>query len=236
MSDRKSVTGDAPVLEARGLRKSFLSGRETLHILEGVDLSIRPGESAAILGQSGAGKTTLLQLLGGLDAPTSGSVLWNGRDVARMGEKERGVQRNHNLGFIYQFHHLLPEFTALENVAMPALIRGLGVEEAEARAVDLLDQVGLLRRALHKPSELSGGEKQRVAVARALSAEPRCILGDEPTGSLDRENAERCFAILLEVTRSSRTALITVTHDVSRAELLDQQYQLHEGRLEAHKG
>jgi len=201
------------VIRAEGLTKRFVDGRRILTVFEDVALTVAPGESLAVVGASGSGKSTLLHLLGGLERPTAGSVMIDGSDIAALSDAERSRLRNRALGFIYQFHHLLPEFSALDNVAMPLLLRRDPTPEARAKAQDMLSRVGLDDRLHHKPSELSGGERQRAAVARALVTRPRALLADEPTGNLDRSNAQRVFDLLLELNREFGTALVVVTHD-----------------------
>jgi lipoprotein-releasing system ATP-binding protein len=219
------------VLEARGLVKRFEEGPQVLEILHGTDMQVARGEFVAIVGSSGSGKTTLLHLLGGLDTPTSGEVRICGKDFSRCNEVERGKLRNHHIGFVYQFHHLLPEFTALENVMLPVLLNGTGVADATVRARALLESVGLGHRLEHKPGELSGGERRRAAVARALVNTPACVLGDEPTGNLDEKTAANVFELMLELNRAKRTSLVLVTHDRRLARRLDRVLELHEGKL-----
>lgn len=220
-----------PVLQARSVQRTFRQGPVLLQVLEGVNLQVNPGERLAIVGASGSGKTTLLQILGGLDRPTSGEVLIAGRDIHALGERERGALRNQALGFVYQFHHLLPEFSALENVAMPLLVRRTAVADARRAAQRLLERVGLGARLEHRPHQLSGGERQRAAVARALVTEPRIVLADEPTGNLDGGNAESVFALMLELNREHGTSLIVVTHDLRLAERMERIYELERGLL-----
>ena len=209
-------------LRADSLGKDYREGSgEALHVLRNINFSLEAGETAAIIGTSGSGKSTLLNLLGGLDKPTSGQVLINDDNLFAINEKARCTIRNRHLGFIYQFHHLLPEFTALENVAMPQLINDTDKDTARERSVKLLTEVGLGERLHHKPGELSGGERQRAAIARAMINSPDCILADEPTGNLDRKNAENALELIMQLNRSYRTALIMVTHDLHIAEQLD---------------
>ena len=225
------LPGDVPVLSAEKLGKTYAEGKLHTPVFDGLDFEVHAGETVAILGASGAGKSTLLHLLGGLDVPTSGEVFVAGQRMSALSNAARGTLRNRALGFVYQFHHLLPEFTALENVMLPALLNGAGDADATTRARDLLESVGLGHRLAHKPGELSGGERQRAAVARALVNKPACVLGDEPTGNLDERTAATVFELMLELNRAQRTSLVLVTHDRRLARKLDRVMELHQGKL-----
>jgi lipoprotein-releasing system ATP-binding protein len=221
------------VLEARAVCKSFRQGPVVLPVLTGASLRVAAGERVAIVGASGSGKTTLLQILGGLDRPTSGEVLVAGREIHSLSESDRGMLRNRTLGFVYQFHHLLPEFSALENVAMPLLVRRTPAALAKSAAQRVLERVGLGERLSHRPHQLSGGERQRAAVARALVTEPRLVLADEPTGNLDGANAAAVFELMLELNRERGTSLVVVTHDLKLASRMERVYEIERGTLTA---
>ena len=220
------------VLEARGVRKSFHQGPREVRVLEDINMTLAAGESLAVVGSSGAGKSTLLHILGGLDRPDAGEVFIDGASMWGLKSAERSNVRNHSLGFVYQFHHLLPEFSAMENVAMPLLIRGLSIASARDKAIDLLNRVGLAERLTHKPGELSGGERQRAAVARALVGNPRVILGDEPTGNLDERTADHVYGLMLELNQELKTSLLLVTHSKKLAARMDRQLELRMGCLQ----
>lgn len=225
-----------PVLAAQGVVKRFHEGELDVTVLQGVEVHVHAGQSLAIVGASGSGKSTLLHVLGGLERPTQGQVQWAGQPIERLGAGDLGRLRNQHVGFVYQFHHLLPEFTALDNVAMPLRIRRMAPDAARAQAADGLTKVGLGHRLAHRPAELSGGERQRVALARALVSQPRCLLADEPTGNLDRASASNVFELLLELAKQASTAVIVVTHDAELAARCGTVMHMHQGVLRASTG
>lgn len=222
------------VLRASAVSKCFWQGKTEIRVLKKIELEVKRGEQIAIVGSSGTGKSTLLHLLAGLDAPTSGSIELNGLNLSSLNEAERGKLRNESLGFVYQFHHLLPEFTALENVMMPLLVRRSKTERVRLEAKSLLDKVGLSHRINHKPGELSGGERQRAAIARALIIKPLCLLADEPTGNIDRQNAQAVQDLMVDLDRDMQVSLIVATHDMQLATSMNRVYQLENGVLKAY--
>ena len=220
------------VLKCDNVSKSYKDGQLNVNVLNQLRLEVLEGQSVSIIGSSGSGKSTLMHILGGLDKPTSGSVVLMGQDLSQLGQKQLGLLRNQYLGFVYQFHHLLPEFSALENVMMPLLIGKMKKAEAEQRAVEMLEKAGLKKRIQHRPSELSGGERQRAAIARALVTRPKCLLADEPTGNLDRKNAQNVLDMMLDLKSELNTSLIVVTHDDELAVRFERVMLMHDGRLE----
>lgn len=219
------------IIESKQLSKTYSEGPNQVEVLSGIDLSVAAAERIAIVGASGSGKSTLLHLLGGLDLPSTGEVWVEGQQMSKLSDAARGVLRNQHLGFVYQFHHLLPEFTAVENVAMPLLIRGVDKSDAYQQASELLTRIGLGHRLEHRPTELSGGERQRAAIARALVTKPKCVLADEPTGNLDHRTANTVFEMILELNQQNDTALIMVTHDLELAAKMDKTYRIEDGKL-----
>jgi len=231
MSSQPQQQSNGRIIECQNLTKTYQEGPVPVEVLSGISLSIRDGEQVAIVGASGSGKSTLLHLLGGLDKPNSGQVIVDGYDMNKLDDNGRGAVRNRSLGFVYQFHHLLMEFTALENVAMPLLIRGDKVSSAKKQAAEMLERVGLSHRVLHKPAELSGGERQRAAIARALVSRPKCVLADEPTGNLDHKTAESVYELMLELNQELNTSFLVVTHDLEFASKMERTLHLQDGFL-----
>jgi len=225
------MTNEQIIISCKNISKSFNDGKLNVDVLKGVNLSVNAGEKLAIVGSSGSGKSTLLHILGGLDLPSEGEVNILGNNIAKLSDSDRGILRNRSIGFIYQFHHLLPEFTALENVSMPLLIRGVDVKTAQKNAEIMLDRVGLKKRTDHKPGQLSGGERQRAAIARALVTRPKVIMADEPTGNLDQRTAIKVFELMQELNDDLKTAFIIVTHDLLLARKMDKTYKLLDGVL-----
>lgn len=222
---------DKPILHCEGIQKIYKDEERQIRVLESIDFSVMPGESVAIIGRSGSGKTTLLNLLGGLETPTAGQIHLDNTLLQGLNDRQRGYLRNRVLGFIFQFHHLLPEFTAIENVAMPLLIQGIDIPQARKRSERMLDKVGLSHRLTHKPGKLSGGERQRVAIARALVTDPKCILADEPTGNLDNNNAKSVYQLMKELMQELNTSCVVVTHDLNLAKQMDRMVSLEGGVL-----
>jgi len=223
---------DRDIINCQQLEKTYADGASQVQVLKTLDLTVYQGERLAIIGQSGSGKSTLLHLLGGLDQPSAGTVFIHNTDIHKLNSKQQGEFRNRHLGFVYQFHHLLAEFTALENVALPLLIRGVKPAQATKKALELIARVGLADRQSHKPGELSGGERQRISLARALVTEPSCVLADEPTGNLDQQTAEETYALILELNQSLNISFVIVTHDIKLAQRMDRTLKLIDGHLE----